>query len=96
MEVISKTFELRNKEQLPQILMRIFNVCKTDPSFPLKGNVNSIELEIEEVHQKLEKKNKVLLETTGLRDELSNRLQELRKENFELKSRLLEELGSEL
>lgn len=95
MEVISKSFELRNKEQLPQILMRIFNICKTNPSYPLKGNISSIENEIEEVDQKLKKKDKVLQETTNLRNELSGRLQELRTQNFELKSKLLEDLGSE-
>jgi hypothetical protein len=96
MEVISESFQVEKKEQLPQILMRIFNVCKADPNFPLKEQIGSVEDEIGSIEIKLEKQDKILEQTIKLRDDLSQRLQNLRRDNFELKSKLLEELGSEI
>lgn len=96
MEVISESFKIENKDQLPQILMRIFNVCKADPSFPLKSQIDSIEDEAAIITEKIEKQDKILDQTIELRNDLSQRLQDLRRQNFELKSRLLEELGSEI
>lgn len=96
MEIISETANLESKELLPQILMRIFSVCKTDPNFPLKSQMISIESEIDELKGKIRKQQKLLDQTISLRDDLSGRLQTMRQENYETKSRLLEELGSDL
>jgi len=43
MEVINESKEIELKEQLPQILMRIFYVCKSDPNFPLKDKIKQVE-----------------------------------------------------
>lgn len=96
MEVINESLKIDNKEVLPQILMRIFSVCKLDPDFPLKGQIESLETETDSIILKLRKQEKLIKKTVSLRDDLSNRLQELRQDNFEIKSRLLEELGSEI
>jgi len=96
MEVITESFELENKELLPQILMRIFSVCKVDPKFPLKKQIESIDRESKQLITKMKKHETLIKQTVALRDDLSNRLQERRQENFEIKSRLLEELGSEI
>lgn len=96
MEVINESLEVENKEVLPQILMRIFSVCKVDPNFPLKGQIESIEEETNAINSKLRKQEKLIKKTILLRDDLSNRLQDRRQDNFEIKSRLLEELGSEI
>ena len=96
MEVITESLEIENKDLLPQILMRIFSVCKADPTFPLKEQINSAEGEVDALNQKIIKQQKLLQQTTKLRDDLSKRLQQRRQENFEVKSRLLEELGSEI
>lgn len=96
MEVISENLKIKKKDALPEILMRIYSVCKADPTFPLKEQLNSIEREVDALNQKI-KKQKVLVEkTTVIRDDLSRRLQTKRQENFELKTRLLEELGSDI
>ena len=96
MKVISESSQVENKELLPQILMRIFAVCKSDPNFPLKQNIKSVEGEVVALQKKIERQKHLINETVGLRDDLSNRLQLLRQENYELKSRLLEELGSDI
>ena len=96
MEIIGESLNFENKEMLPHILMRIFSVCKADPNFPLKGQISSVEGEIDTLISKVAKKQKLIGQTNRLRDDLSNRLQSVRQDNFELKSRLLEELGSEI
>jgi len=96
MEVITESLKIEKKDVLPQILMRIFSVCKADPTFPLKEQINSAEGEVDTLTLKIKKQQKLLQQTIKLRDDLSKRLQERRQENFEVKSRLLEELGSEI
>jgi len=95
MEVLSESLKLEDKDLLPQILMRIFSVCKADPTFPLKKQIDLIEGEVDALNEKIEHQKKLVLQTVGVRDDLSKRLQTLRQENYEVKSRLLEELGSE-
>jgi cell shape-determining protein MreC len=96
MEVISESLQVENKDLLPQILMRIFTVCKSDPNFPLKERINSVEGEVDTLKIKINRQKKLVNETVKLRDDLSNRLQLLRQENYELKSKLLEDLGSDI
>lgn len=96
MEVICESLKTENKDMLPQILMRIFAVCKADPTFPLKHQIDAVEGEVRTLNEKIGKQHQILEQTIELRDDLSRRLQRLRQQNFEVKSRLLEELGSEI
>lgn len=96
MKVITENLKVENKELFPQILMRIFSICKADKNFPLKDKINLVEKEIKILEGQLNKKDTVLEETGKLRDNLSSKLQEIRQSNFELKSKLLEELGSDI
>lgn len=96
MEVISESLTNEAKDQLPQILMRIFAVCKADPNFPLKEQIYFVEGEVITLAKKIKKQNDLINQTIALRDDFSKRLQNIRSENFELKSRLLEELGSDV
>lgn len=96
MEVINESSVIENKDMLPQILMRIFSVCKSDPSFPLKQKITSVEGEVVTLLTKIKKQKKLIEQTVELRDDLSERLKQKRQENFEMKSKLLEELGSDI
>ena len=96
MEVISESLIDEHKDVLPQILMRMFAVCKADPDFPLKEQINTAEGETDALTLRIKKQKKLIKKTTEIRDTLSERLQQRRQENFEVKSRLLEELGSEV
>ena len=96
MEVVSESLKTEDKDLLPQILMRIFSVCKADPTFPLKEQIDSVEGEVVALNDKIEHQKKLIVQTVTVRDDLSKRLQILRQENYEVKSRLLEELGSEV
>jgi len=96
MEIISESQNLESKEMLPQILMRIYSICKTDPNFPLRQQVNEIEGEVDSLQAQLKKKADLLEKSNGIYNDLKKRLDDLEQKNYEMKTRLLDELGSEI
>jgi len=95
MEIISESHNLESKELLPQVLLRIFSVCKTDPNFPLKDRLHEIEGEVRSMQQKLQRQISLHDKSQALREDLQKRVEVLKQKNYDTKSRLLEELGSE-
>jgi vacuolar-type H+-ATPase subunit I/STV1 len=96
MEIISESHNLESKELLPQVLLRIFSICKTDPNFPLKDKIIEIEGEVDALQRKLERQTELLKKSEEIHNELKDRVSTLNQKNYETKSRLLEELGSEI
>lgn len=96
MEIVSESHNLEYKELLPQILLRIFSVCKTDPNFPLKDNIKEIEGEANTLQNKLKRQTSLLDKSSVIQADLQKRVNMLEQKNFNVKSRLLEELGSEI
>ncbi len=84
------------KEMLPQIVERIFAVCKTDSNFPLKSKMTSVDDTLSLIQRQINKQDKLLLQSKNLNTNLVSRLTNLRNSNQELRDRLLESLGSEL
>jgi len=85
-----------SKEMLPQVLERIFAICKTDPEFPLKDKLESIEYVIEDLNKKIEKKNILYEKGKQLQKDLDTKFKLIDKLNSELRERILENLGSEI
>ncbi len=96
MEIISESHNLESKELLPQILLRIFSICKTDPNFPLKDRIKEIEGEVGTLKRKLRGQKALLDKSTAIRLDLQKRIDLIEQKNYDVKSRLLEELGSEI
>jgi len=96
MEIISESQALEHKELLPQVLLRIFSVCKTDPNFPLKDNIKEIEGEVKVLQNKLRRQTSLLDKSSDIKMDLQKRISLLEQKNFNTKSKLLEELGSEI
>jgi len=96
MEIISESHNLESKELLPQVLLRIFSICKTDPNFPLKDRLHEIEGEVHSMQQKLQRQISLHDKSVSLREDLQKRVEVLKHKNYDTKSRLLEELGSEI
>lgn len=96
MEIISESRNLEYKELLPQVLLRIFSVCKTDPNFPLKDNIREIEGKVNVLQHKLRRQTSLLDKSTDIQTNLQKRINILEQKNFDMKSKLLEELGSEI
>ena len=85
-----------NKELLPQIVNRIFAVCKTDTSFPLREKMTHVDKEINSLKEKIRKQNDLFKQSKKLTYDLDERIRILEDRNENLKERLLESLGSEL
>lgn len=96
MEIISESQNLESKEMLPQILLRIFTICKTDPNFPLKNQIHDIEGKVKVLQAKLKRQAAILEKSKLLRENLQHKVSTLDQKNVEIKSALLEELGSEI
>jgi len=85
-----------SKEMLPQVLERIFAICKTDPNFPLKDKLESVEYVIENLNKKIEKKNYLVKQGEKLQKNLDTKFELINNSNVKLREKILESLGSEL
>jgi septal ring factor EnvC (AmiA/AmiB activator) len=84
------------KEMIPQIISRIFTICKTDTNFPLRDQISQIDKEIKDIKGKIFRQNDLFKQSQELAHELNERLTTLESRNSNLKERLIESLGSEL
>lgn len=84
------------KELLPQIVKRIFAICKTDPHFPLKNELGSVEDRLEDINKKIKKQDDLLKQSKTLKEDFTQRIEMLNDSNMRKQSELLENLGSEL
>jgi len=93
--------ELLNKkpnyrESLPEIMNRIFTVCKTDPHFKLKTEMKQVESNISSIRRKTSKQSHLLEQSAQLKNDVKRRIALIVEENESRQSELLESLGSEL
>lgn len=84
------------QEKLPQIVNRIFAICKTDPNFPLKSELGDVDDRIVEVKKKLTKQNDLLKQSAELKKDFSQRIEVINDSNSRIKMQLLESLGSDI
>lgn len=85
-----------HKELLPQIVDRIFAVCRKDPNFHLKDEMEIVENRMESLKHKIEKQDGLLRQSSELLKDLSQRISILDNQNEKKQVELLESLGSDL
>lgn len=85
-----------SKESLPQIVERIFAICKTDNNFPLKSRMTNVDENLTYIQSHIRKQEKLLEQSKSLSGNIISRLSNLKNSNQDLKEKLLESLGSEL
>jgi len=93
-EVLSK--ENNHRELLPQIVDRIFAICRVDPNFKLKDEMEIVENRIESLRQKTAKQVELLQQSNELTKDLIQRLEVLEDQNEKKQIELLESLGSDI
>lgn len=95
-----KVENLNRKENpqvlLPSIVDRIFSICKNDPNFKLKNEMEIVENRIESLKQKKKKQEDLLEQSDTLKKDLQQRNEILDDQNMKKQVELLETLGSEL
>lgn len=84
------------QEKLPQIVNRIFSICKTDPNFPLKNELGDVDDRILEVKKRITKQNKLLKQSAELKKDFSQRIEVIVDSNSRTQMELLESLGSDI
>ena len=84
------------KELLPQIVERIFTICKTDSNFPLKQKMTNLDEQLKNMDLQIRKQEKLIQQSQDLHSNLITRLTNLKQSNQELRDKLLDSLGSEL
>jgi len=86
----------KTQELLPQIVERIFSICKNDPNFTLKDELEIVENKSESIKQKIEKQYELLVKSSELKKDLLERLEVIENQNERKQIELLEAMGSEL
>jgi len=93
-EVLDKT--VSKKEMLPQVINRIFSICKTDPHFKLKDEMKTIEEKVGNIKVKIDKQENLINQSENLINDVKRRLSLLKEDIESKQTELLEQLGSEL
>lgn len=93
-ELLQKKLNFR--ESLPEIMNRIFAVCKTDPHFKLKTEMDQVEINITSIKRKTGKQSHLLEQSSKLTQDVGRRIALIKDENESRQTELLESLGSEL
>lgn len=93
-----ETIEIRENPQelLPQIVERIFAICKNDVNFKLKDDLKNVESNVEVLNKRIEKQNGLLEQSNTLKKDLLQRLEILSDDNERQQIKLLESIGGEL
>lgn len=85
-----------SQEKLPQIVNRIFSICRADPNFPLKNEMENVDNRIQEIKEKINKQNDLLKQSSELKKDFLQRIEVLDDSNSRTQLQLLENLGSDL
>jgi hypothetical protein len=96
MKVILENENIFKKENWKSVFDRIFAVCKKDPIFKVNERTEPLIIEIKELEEKLEKNKKIILNADKYRKDMERKVKLLDEQNYELKSTVLEKLGSEI
>ena len=85
-----------NEDFLSTVLNQVFAIAKTDKHFSVKDKSDMVENEIKLLGAKVVKQKKLLDKAKVIEDETAKKLKDIDEQNFAMKSRLLEILGSEI
>lgn len=84
------------QETLPLIIEKIFAICKTDPNFQLKDELEIVENKKKFFIQKIQRHDQLIGKAQDVLDEYKKRNAILKEDNSRKQEELLEQLGSEL
>jgi len=90
------TSEGSTKELLPQIVDRIFAICRNDPNYELKDEMEIVENRMTSLRQKIKKQEDLLGQSNSLSKDLMQRIEVLTSQNEKKQMELLESLGSDI
>lgn len=83
-------------EDIPQIIHRIFSICKQDHSFPYKKESEQLDKEVENLKKKIKTKEDVIKKALTFEAQMKKRFVDIQEKNLSLREKILEALGSSL
>jgi hypothetical protein len=83
-------------EDIPQIIHRIFSICKEDYSFPHKKEMSKLDDEASVIKKKMKVKEEFIKKALKFESQMKKRLSEVQDQNLMKREKILESLGSEL
>jgi len=86
----------QNENFLSDVLDHVFSICKNDPNFSVKNKTDEIDSKINLLNSKIKKQLNLLEQATKIEENTNRQLKDINEQNFSMKARLLEILGSEL
>lgn len=94
---IERVEPIRTKtSSIPEVIDKIFYICKTEENFPLKDQMEKVDFELERLEGRIQKQNQLLQKSQDIKSDLEKRTNMLDGTIFDLRSNLLESLGSEI
>jgi len=95
MEIEFREDVSNHEELIPQIVKRIFAICRNDDHFALKDDIQNLSVENKTLQEKLNKKESMLSQSREIKKDLLSRISVVEHDNETLKSQLLESMGSD-
>jgi phosphoenolpyruvate carboxylase len=95
-EAISESLKVKKGNYISDIVMRIFSICKEDPTFPLRQKIEDVDLKIADLKERIQKQDSLLEQAAQLKESYNKRIINIEKDNFDIQVELLDKLGSEL
>lgn len=96
MKIEKTTKKNHSQELLPQIIERIFAICRSDPNFHLKDELEIVENKIQALKQKTSKQDSLIEQSFQIKKDFLYRIEILDEQNSVKQVELLESIGSEL
>lgn len=81
------------QELLPQIIERIFAICKNDSHFELKDELKEIENKIKNINKKINKQDELMSQSNNLKKDMLERITILDDQNEKKQMKLLDSIG---
>lgn len=92
-----KLEQLKKKEGLiPQVVEKVFSICKEDENFSMQADIESLEERITILKQKNKKQDSLLTQSGELKSNLLSKVKNVEEQCFSIKVKLLEALGSDI
>ena len=86
----------QNENFLSNVLDQVFSICKNDPNFSVQSKTDKVDNQINSLKAKIKKQSKLLEQANEIEETTFRQLKDISEQNFAMKARLLEILGSEL
>jgi hypothetical protein len=92
----TESINVKKPNFISDIVMKIYAICKEDPSFPLKTKIEKVDSKILYLKERLAKQESFIEQASQIKERTNKKIINVEKNNFDIQIDLLDKLGSEL